>query len=44
MIISNYFAVIMTQVFDDASDTIEVYSKEGSSAIEGGDILMIGLF
>jgi ATP-binding cassette subfamily B protein len=44
MIISNYFAVVMTQVFDDASDTIEVYSKEGSSAIEGGDILMIGLF
>lgn len=44
MIISNYFAVVMTQVFDDASDTIEAYSKEGSSAIEGGDIFMVGLF
>lgn len=44
MIISNYFAVVMTQVFDDASDTIEAYAKEGSSAIEGKDIFMVGLF
>ncbi len=44
MIISNYFAVVMTQVFDDASDTIEAFAKEGTSSIEGKDIFMVGLY
>jgi len=44
MIISNYFAVVMTQVFDDASDTIEAFAKEGTSSIEGRDIFMVGLY
>jgi ATP-binding cassette, subfamily B, multidrug efflux pump len=44
MIISNYFAVVMTQVFDDASDTIEAFAKEGTSSIEGRDIFIVGLY
>lgn len=44
MIISNYFAVVMTQVFDDASDSIEAYSKKGQISSTGKDIFMVGLY
>jgi ATP-binding cassette subfamily B protein len=44
MIISNYFAVVMTQVFDDASDAIEAYSKKGQISSTGKDIFMVGLY
>ncbi len=44
MIISNYFAVVMTQVFDDASDSIEAYSKKGQMSSTGKDIFMVGLY
>jgi ATP-binding cassette, subfamily B, multidrug efflux pump len=44
MIVTNYFAVIMTQVFDDASDTIEVYARQGVKVLGGTSIWQIGLY
>jgi ATP-binding cassette, subfamily B, multidrug efflux pump len=44
MVVTNYFAVIMTQVFDDASDTIELYAAEGTTMLSGKSLLQVGLY
>ncbi len=44
MIVTNYFAVIMTQVFDDASDTIEQFATNDPSISGETTIWQVGLY